>query len=234
MINLEKEVVKSIVNTLVVKDPESRQLYLQSINNESGQGTQNSRYTQRWDFRYNSILQICEKFDLKSIKLGRGKLWEAILIHGPEDEIYVFFSKANLKRIIRRGKDNHYLRLLNLFNQELDEIQSFDSQLTLPFFHEEEKEKADLKQQAREMLHMMETDPNKVIVFAFDTSFISTVKAFAFNTKHETVWEKDLTELIDVNYNLVLKDDSIDPDKRDSRTTHKTKKEKKRIVKLKS
>lgn len=233
MINLDNGSVKEIVNTLVAQDPESRQLYLQSIKNESGEGTQNSKGTHGWDFRYNSILGIAKKFNLKYIKLGRGKLWEAILILGPENEIYVFLSKSNLKRIIRNGKDNHYLRLLNLFNQELDMMRPLNLQLTL-FSQKEVEEKEDFKQQAREMLHMMETDPSKVIVIAFDTSFVSTAKAFVFNTRHELVWEEDLTKMIDVNYQSVLKDDDIEADKRESSNTNEVKKEGKRIVKLKS
>ncbi|MGG1689413.1 DUF5986 family protein [Heyndrickxia ginsengihumi] len=234
MINLKNEVIKEIVNTLLVQDSESRLLFLQSINNESGEGTQNSRYIQMWDYRYNNILEISKRFGLKSIKIGRGKLWEAILVLGPENELYVFFSKTNLKRIIRHGKDNHYLRLLNLFNQEFDEMEPLSSQLTLPIFHEEAEKKDDLKNQAREMLHMMETEPTKVIVFAFDTSFFSTVEAYVFNSKNELVMEKDLTEFIDVNYHSVLKHDNLQPDKRESSISYETKTEKKRIVKLKN
>ncbi|RDW18772.1 DUF5986 family protein [Oceanobacillus chungangensis] len=233
MINLGNEVVKEIVNTLVASDSDSRLLYLQSINNESGEGTQNSRAIQKWDYRYNNILKVAKNFGLKYIKLGRGKLWEAILIQGPENEIYVFFSKTNLNRIIRRGKHNHYLRLLNLFNQDLDELKPLSQQLALPVYNEEVEKKDDWKMQAREMLHMMETDPSKVIVFAFDTSFVSIVKAFAFNTKHELVWEEDFSELIDVNYHSVLKDDNVEPAIRESSNINNTKEEKKRIVKLK-
>ncbi|MFS0752620.1 DUF5986 family protein [Oceanobacillus sp. 1P07AA] len=232
MINLDNKVVKEIINILVTPDSESRHLYLQSIKNVSGEGTQNSRGTHGWDYRYNSILEMTKKFNLKHIKLGRGKLWEAILLLGPENELYVCFSESNLKRIIRKGKDSHYLRLLNLFNKELDKMKVLSQQLTL--FDQEVEEKDVLIRQAREMLHMMETDPSKVIVFAFDNSFISTAKAFAFNTNHQIVWEEDLTDLIDVNYHLVLKDDNVEPEKRKSTNINETKKEKKRIVKLKS
>src|SRR5690625_2103426 len=119
MIKLDNSIVKEIVNTLVTTDPESRKLYLQSIKNESGKETQNSKGIYRWDYKYNSFLEMADKFNLKHIKLGRGKLWEAILILGKENELYVCFSEPNLKRIIRKGKDSHYLRLLNLFNDEL-------------------------------------------------------------------------------------------------------------------
>lgn len=234
MIDLENEVVKEITNVLVMQDPESHQLYLESINNESGEGTQNSRFTHRWDYRYNNLIKVAKKHRLKYVKLSRGKLWEAILVIGPENELYVFFSKANLRNILKRGKENHYLKLLNLFNEQLDEMETLRSQITLPFEHDEEEWDDSLLLQAREMLHMMEEEPSKVIVFAFDTSFISTVTAFAFNSHHELVWEKELTELIDVNYHLVLQDDQIDPEERESSTFNEAKKDKKRIVKLKA
>ncbi|EZH64725.1 hypothetical protein DH09_19595 [Bacillaceae bacterium JMAK1] len=235
MISLQKDVVKSIVNILVLDDPEARQLYLQSINNESGEGTQNSRQQQKWDFRYNSLIEMAKRFDLQYVKVSRGKLWEAILLVGPESELYVFFSHKNMKQIIKKGKRNHYLKLLNLFNGELDKLHPINLQLTLPLYDDTEEENTEnLKGQAKLMLSMMEKDPSKVIVFAFDNSFISTVKAFAFNTKQEAVWEEDLTKLIEPNYRLVLMDDYVNPDKRDSKSTLEAKKEKKQIVSLKN
>lgn len=230
MINVKNEIKKELVNALVAPDPESRQLFLKSIKNESGEGTQNSRGMHGWDFRYNSIIEIAKRFNLKHIKLRR-KLWEAVLLLGPENEVFVFFTEANLKRIIRHGNGNHYLKLLNLFNEEHDTMEPIDFQLNL-FVEEDDGENEDLINQAREMLHMMEADPSKVIVFAFSNSFVSTVKAYSFNTKHQLVWEENLTEHIDVNYHSVLKDDNIEPENRKSSVTTTTK-EKKRIVKLK-
>jgi len=156
------------------------------------------------------------------------------LIVGPESELYVFFSHKNMRKIIKKGKKNHYLKLLNLFNMELDKMNPLYSQTALPIYANYDESEDNLKEQAKVMLSMMEEDPSKVIVIAFDHSFISTVKAFAFNTGQEVVWERDLTELIEPNYRLVLKDDNINPDKRESKNTPETKKDKKQIVGLKN
>lgn len=233
MINLHNDIVKEIVNILVMDDSEARLLFLQSINNETGEGTQNSRPQQKWDYRYNSLIKMAKKFGLKHEKLKRGNLWEAVYIVGPENELYVFFSHKNMRKIIEEGKSNHYLKLLNLFNVELDDMKPLNVQLTLPINENDGDNSENLIEQARTMLNMMEKDPSKVVVFAFDQTFNSTVKAVTFNTRQEVVWEKDLTELIEPNYRLVLKDDNINPDKRENKNTPKTKKEKKQIVRLK-
>ncbi|MYL47806.1 hypothetical protein GLV94_19400 [Virgibacillus halodenitrificans] len=234
MINLHNDIVKAIVNSLVMDDPEARLLYLQSINNESGKGTQNSSSKHKWDYRYNTLIEIAEKYGLGYVKIDRGRLWEAVLIVGENNELFVFFSHKNMRQIIKKGKNNHYLKLLNLFNEYFDEMLPLNSQMALPFLESENECKEDLKEQAREMLSKMEGDPSKVFVFTFDHSFVSTVKAFAFNTRQEVVWESDLTDLIDSNYRLVLKDDNINPEKRESKNTPETKKEKKQIVSLKN
>lgn len=233
MINLHKTVIKALVNTLVADDPESNLRYLQSINNESGKGTQNSKHQRRWDYRYNSIIQIAEKFELEYIKLDRGNLWEAVLIVGPENELYVFFSHKNMRQIIKKGKNNHYLKLLNLFNSELNRLEPLNSQMELPLFPLEDRDENKFIEQAKIMVKMMKDTPSKVIMFAFDHSFISTVKAYAFNTRHETVWEDNLSELIEPNYRLVLKDDKVQPHTQERKSARKTKK-KKQIVNLKN
>lgn len=232
MIGLPFEAQKAIVNTLVVDDPESRLLYLQSINNTSGKGTQNSGHKHKWDYRYNTIIQIADKHGLKHFKLSRGKLWEAVLLLGQDDDLYVFFSERNMNRIIGQGKKTHYLILLNLFNKELDNMEPL--QTSLPIFDEELEETEEQMVLARKMLDIMETDPKKVIVFAFDTRFIATVNAYAFNTRQQIVWEKDLTDLIEPNYRFVLQDDNIQPATRESNVTREIKREKQRIVRLKS
>lgn len=232
MINLHKNVVKEIVNTLVMEDPEAELLYLQSINNETGEGTINSEHKRNWDYRYNTLIKVAKKNKLKYIKLQR-KLWEAVLIVGPENELFTFFSHKNLKRIIKKGKKNHYLKLLNLFNSELDNMKPLYEQTKLQLFDNDDESEENFLEQAKSMLNMMEEYPSKVIVFAFDYSFISSVKAYAFNTRQEVVWEKNLSELINPNYRFVLKDDNINPDGRESKNKLKSKKEKKQIVRLK-
>ena len=234
MIDLHNDIVKAIVNTLVVDDPETRLLYLQSINNESGEGTQNSKSTRIWDYRYNTLKQVAKEFGLRHVKINRGGLWEAILILGEENELYVFFSYKNMKEIIKKGKNNHYLKLLNMFNEEFDGMHPLNLQMELPLYNNEIECEENLKEQAKKMLSMMEENPSKVIVFTFNNSFTSTVKAFAFNTRQEIVWEKELSELIEPNYISVLKNDNINPEKRISKNIPETKKEKKQIVTLKN
>lgn len=237
MINLDNEIVRKIVNVLVMTDPESEELYLQSIKNGSRIGTQNSIHKYRWDYRYNSIIEICNQYGLDYIKLSRGKLWEAVLVRSPENEIYTFFSHSNLERIINNRKENHYLKLLNLFNSGLDDLPTLNhQQLTFQLLDESEviEDKNDLKQLAKEMLHMMETEPSKVIVFAFDATFIPTVYAYAFNSYHQLVQEVNLTEFIDTNYHAVLSDKKAKPEERESSNINSPKREKKRIVQLKA
>lgn len=232
MISLPIEAKKAIVNTLIVDDPESRQLYLQSINNTSGEGTQNSGHKHKWDYRYNTVIQIANKHGLKHLKLSRGKLWEAVLLLGQDDDLYVFFSERNMNRIIRQGKKTHYLILLNLFNKELNDMEPL--QMSLPIFDDGMEESEDQILLARKMLDVMEKDPKKVIVFAFDTRYTPTVKTYAFNTKQQIVWMKDLTDLIEPNYRFVLQDDNIKPTSRESKVTREIRREKQRIVRLKS
>lgn len=234
MIKLSEGALKEIVNSLVLEDPESRQQYLLSINNESGEGTENSSPQQKWDYRYNTILKVARKYGLKSGKLTRGRLWEAIYVIGPDDEIYIFFSHKNMRSIIKHGKDNHYLKLLNLLNQAVDDLEPLDYQMVLPILNEEDRDIENLRKQAIDMLKALKTNPTKVIVFAFDISFISTVKAFVFNTRHEVVWEKNLSELIEINYKSVLDDKMATPETQESRTERRTKDAKKKIVRLKN
>lgn len=65
---------------------------------------------------------MSKKRGLQHIKLKRGNLWEVVLIVGPENEVYTFFSHKNMKQIINQGKTNHYMILLNLFNEGFDEL----------------------------------------------------------------------------------------------------------------
>lgn len=232
MINLSFEVQKAIVNVLALEDPESRLLYLKSINNVSGRGTENSKYTQKWDNKYNSVIEIADKFNLSYFKLKRGNLWEAILLMGKDDDLYVFFSEKNLNTIMNKDNKNHYLTLLNLFNRAYDDMKPI--QISLPILDEVE-DLEDRLEVAHKMLETMEKKPQKVIVFAFDNKFHPSVNAYAFNTRQEKVWEEDLTYLIDSTYRLVLEDDKIKPTTRESTVSPEIKREreKQNLVHLK-
>lgn len=175
---------------------------------------------------------MSKKRGLQHIKLKRGNLWEVVLIVGPENEVYTFFSHKNMKQIINQDKTNHYMILLNLFNEGFDELPPLNSQMELPLFDDKENLE-NLKEKARSMLDKMEKAPSKVSVFAFDYSFIFTVKVLAFNTKQEIVWERDLTDLIQPNYKRTLYDD-INSVGNMSKNTPEIKNEKKQIVRLKN
>ncbi|MGE8003559.1 DUF5986 family protein [Lysinibacillus sp. NPDC093216] len=234
MISLDDKILKDIVNGLVYSDPELRQLYLQSILNESGEGTQNSSHQHKWDQRYNTILKIADKFDLKYWKIKRGKLWEALSIIGPENELYVFFAEKNLRKIIRNAEDSHYLRLLNLFNGHYNKMEELFEQTSLNLFASKNNESKFDIDDAREMLQLIENNPSRVIVFGFDVSFISTVRAYVFNAKNQLVWEQELTHLIDTNYQLVLENDNVNAGTKESKIEKDLKEPaKKRIVQLK-
>lgn len=234
MISLDEKILKDIVNALVSSDPEMHQIYLQSILNESGKGTKNSSHQHKWDLRYNTILKITEKYNLKYWKIKRGKLWEALSIIGPENELYVFFGEKNLQKIIRNGKNNHYLRLLNLFNEYFDDKKQLFEQFSLNFFVANKYESKFDIEEAREMLQLFEENPSRVIVFGFDASFVSAVRAYIFNSKNQLVWEQGLNHLIDTNYQLVLENDNVNADTKESKTKKALKEPaKKRIVQLK-
>lgn len=235
MLNLNDSILGDITNALVFSDSELRQQYLEAINNESGNGVENSRHTYQWDYRYNTIVKIAEKYDLRYAKLERGNLWQAVYLIGPENEIYVFFSSKNVRSIIRKGKDNHYLNLLNLFNENLDDLKALEFQLSLLLNDKHSNEVRDtetLRANARDIVKMMENPPSKVVVIAFDKAFVNTAEALVFNSKNEIVWNKDLTPLIKPDYRLLLNSDEVNAVHKESRIARETKK--KPLVRLKN
>ena len=231
MINLADDILKDFVNTLIHDDPELKPLLREAINNVDGDGVENSTATAKWDNRYNSLVKVAKKYVLKFGIIKRGNLWKAIFIVGEDNSIYVFFNHKNLKGIIKKGKSNHYLKLLNFFNRHLDDHKPINEQLkwdleetTDPYSDEA------LENQARDIIKMLEHEPSKVVVFAFNKSFISTVNAYVFNSKHEPIWHQDFTSLIESNYAFDLNSDDIETEKKESTTTIDKKKQ---IVKLK-
>lgn len=235
MIGLNEDVQKDLVNTLVNTPPEQYQLYLQSISNESGKGTLNSSHQYKWDRRYNGILLVAEKHGLKYWKISRGKFWEALSVVGPENELYIFFSDKNLKKIIKSGKGSHYLKLLNLFNEHYDTYEQLYKQEFLDLFIEDEQINEFDISDAVEMLKILEEKPSRVVVFGFDITFTSTVRAYVFNSKNQLVWEQGLSYLIDTNYSLVLPNDYVNPGTKESSNKNVSKApEKQQIVRLKN
>jgi len=221
MISLSDLILGEVVNALVLNDSDSREQYLNAINNESGNGVENSRHTYQWDYRYNTIVKIAIKYNLGYTKLERGNLWQAIYLIGHDNEIYVFFSSKNLRSIIRKGKNNHYLNLINLFNESLDGLEPLEDQIALEIVDNTPKENQDievLKVHARDVVKMMENPPSRVIVIAFNKAFNSSAEAVVFNSKNEVVWTKDLTSLIKNNYKFVLDSDDVSANQKESST----------------
>lgn len=233
MITLERSTLAQIVNALINQEDESKDNYITSINNESLEGTQNSRHIHRWDYRYNTILEIAKKNGLEHGKIKRKNLWEAVYLIGSENEIYVFFSLKNMKTIIRGSNHNHYLKLLNFFNKSLDSLSPLVNQLSL--LDDEVQlglNEDEIALYANDVLpKMKDTPPSKVIIISFDNMFINTAKAIVFNSKQQIVWEEDLSELIEPDYKSVVNSDNINSLSKEKNVTLKVKQQ---IVKLKN
>lgn len=232
MITLSNAVLKDVVNTLVYEDPEHHALLREAINNQKGIGVENCRSIAKWDSRYNNLITVAEIHHLKYGIIERGNLWSAVFIQDPDNTVYIFFSHKNLKRILNKGNNNHYLKLLNFFNANFDHLQPVNEQLKLELNDDVEISNDEyLEEQAREILKFLNEEPSKVIVFAFNQSFINTVNAYMFNSKHQIIWHNNYSELIDSNYSVVLQSDNISAEKVEKKTPMSTKKQ---LVKLKN
>ncbi len=232
MISLKNAELKDIVNMLVYEDPDLQTLLREAINNTDGDGVENSITKAKWDNRYNSLVKVAKKYKLRFGKIQRGNLWQAIFIVGEDNSVYVFFSHQNLKNILKKGKCNHYLKLLNFFNKHFKNHKPLVEQLELPLNVEKNSElkEAVLEEEARKIVSMLEKEPSKVVVFAFNKTVISTVKAYVFNNKHQAIWQQDYTHLIDRNYTFTLTADNIENEKQEKEAPINSKKQ---IVKIK-
>lgn len=232
MITLSNTVLKDIVNTLVYEDPDHQALLREAINNRKGIGVENCRSIAKWDSRYNKLITIAETHQLKYGIIERGNLWSAVFLQDSDNTVYIFFSHKNLKRVLNKNNNTHYLNLLNFFNMNFDHLQPITEQLKIEFNDDEELcSKEYLEEKALEILKFLNEEPSKVIAFAFNQSFINTVNAYMFNSKHQVVWHKNYSELIDSNYSLVLQSDNISAEKVEIMTPMSTKKQ---LVKLKN
>lgn len=210
MIGLKNEELKDIVNILVYEDPDLKTLYREAINNVDGDGVENSIAKAKWDSRYNSLVKVAKKHNLKFGKLQRGNLWQAVFIVGEDNAIYIFFSHQNLRNILKKGKCNHYLKLLNFFNKHFKDHKPLVEQLELTLDVEASSALSDeaLEAEARKIISMLENEPSKVVVFSFDKVAVNTVKAYVFNDKHQAIWQKDYTYLLDRDYTFTFKADN--------------------------
>lgn len=231
--DIDEGTLKGMVNSLVYKDVEAEELYQRSINNTSGRGVQNGKHQTNWNRRYNSIMKIAETNGLKSYKIDR-VIWEAIIVQDEKGGIYLFFRDDNLKKIINKGKDTHYAKLLiRAINKAFNGILPLSGQAEF-LFTEDEVEPMNsneyLMELAEKMLSVFEKEPEKVVIITFDTKFnYDIATAYVYNTEFEIVHKKDLTYLIESDYNPVLVNDNINTEKQES----SNKSSSKRIVRLK-
>lgn len=232
MIGLKNDELIDIVNVLVYEDPDLRTLYREAINNVNGDGVENSIAKATWDNRYNSLVQVAKKHKLRFGKIQRGNLWQAIFIVGEDNAIYIFFSHQNLKNILKKGKSNHYLKLLNFFNKHFKDHKPLVEQLELKLGIESPSSVSDaaLEEEARKIVSMLEKEPSKVVVFSFDKVTVSTVKAYVFNDKHQAIWQNDYTYLIERNYTFSLQADNTNNEQQEKASPISSKKQ---IVKIK-
>lgn len=232
MIGLKNDELKDIVNMLVYEDSDLITLYREVINNVNGDGVENSIAKAKWDSRYNSLVKVAKKHKLRFGKIQRGNLWQAIFIVGEDNAIYIFFSHQNLKNILRKGKSNHYLRLLNFFNKHFKNHKPLVEQLEMKLGSESSSSLSDaaLEEEARKIVSMLEEEPSKVVVFSFNNVAVSTVKAYVFNDIHQAIWQNDYTYLLERNYTFSLQADNSNNEQQEKPAPISSKKQ---IVKIK-
>lgn len=232
-INIEEHVLKSIVNALVYEDTEADLLYQQSINNLSGIGVQNGKHQSVWSRRYNSISDIAESNGLKTHIIDRF-IWKAVVLQDDSNTLYMFFNDKNLKDLMSKGKETHYAKLLvKSLNHAFDELKSLHSQISFDFLDNEDEfiyTDEYLSILSDKIINTFETEPENVVIFSFDSfSGYDKVSAYIYNTNFEVVWKKDLTYLIEHDYNPVIENDNVYPVEIEGRQHTSPK----RIVKLK-
>lgn len=236
MIDLHLKVIKKIAENLVFKDPDVHKSVSEAIQNEDGKGIYNSKGWVELDRRYNGLLPIAKDHDLVPILIKRG--CKILSLYNPSsDQLYIFLNKKTLREQFKKGNNSYYVKVLNLFNEELNTIVPKVEQLNL-FLEDKHMDSSELelKELARKLLIDLQKDPSNVFVFTYDAHrLIPQVEAIAFNTKQEVVWGENYSYLLDSNYEIDLQSDGIDSGTKVSTTPMKKKNKvgKKQIVKLK-
>jgi hypothetical protein len=99
--------------------------------------------------------------------------------------------------------------LLNQFNDFYDYLPPINQQTSL-FSSNESIDKEKLLNLAKEMISSSAIVPEKFFIFAFDdTSINTTIRALAFNTNNELIFERSLSSLLTTDYTTILENDSI-------------------------
>lgn len=237
MIDLPENVIKEIAENLVSKDLDVQRVVKQAIQNENGEGTYNSKGWVELDNRYNGLLPIAKKHNLVPVLIKRG--CQIIALHNPSSsQLYLFLKDKTLREQFKKDNKTYYVKVLNLFNQELDNIEPLQKQLSLlPEDNDSSDSELELVELARKLLRDFQKDPSNVFVFSYDNQRIMPqVNAMAFNTNQEVVWMENYSYLLDSNYDVDMQSDGINSGTKESKTTtkKKNKEDKKQIVKLKN
>ncbi|WP_271401851.1 DUF5986 family protein [Salinicoccus roseus] len=208
MIKSADEQLGFLANACVHFDKESLELHHRAIEyNVAHKNVKNSDHKTLWDMRYNKIAKYCEKVGLISIPIKRGSLWTAIGVYNPTtEELFLIFTDKNIKKIMKNKKRKHYLALLSIINKE----DGKNEQLEL--FGQDNNEEQFLLNLLDDLLEDIEVKPEKVIACGFSLGDVKTFKAYMFNGQQNLVFEKDYSELIEVDYNNQISSDDIDPE----------------------
>lgn len=237
MIDLPESVIKKIAANLVSKDLDAHRVVKQAIQNESGEGTYNSKGWVELDTRYNGLLPIAKEYNLIPVLIKRGCQIIA-LYNSSSNHLYLFLKDKTLREQFKKDSKTYYVKVLNLFNIELDSIEPLNKQLSfLPEDSDSSNSELELLELARKLLRNSQQDPSKVFVFSYDNQrVIPQVNAMAFNTSQEIVWRKDYSYLLDSDYDADMQPDGIKGSTKESTTPTKAKntENKKQIVKLKT
>lgn len=80
--------------------------------------TQNGKYHEMWNYIFTNIEKSFNEFPYKCYKISRQRLWEFIVIHDQINYVlYVIMKENNFEKIRNaKGKDLHYIKILNLIN----------------------------------------------------------------------------------------------------------------------
>lgn len=213
MISTKTSTIKFIANVCTDDYLDSLIYYRDSIDAQQKHSVSNSEPSAIWDLRYNSLVKYAEKYGLIPIPIKRGGLWTAISLFNPEtEELFLIFKETNLKRIMRNQSGRHYLPILNTINVGLKPNVSGEQ---LNLFESESPDELKLegyKKQLNSLIENMDIDPEKVIVFGFESDYQKTFKSYIFNNQQELVDKSDYSGLIDANYTNIPLDDKVHPD----------------------
>lgn len=224
---MQVNILKELANILSTKDYDSKEQLAYAIDSKGNPATENSSPAFDWDVRYTKIRDIGIKNNLKALVINRGKLWKLVaLVDEKKEEISLFLSEKNLKKVCREKKATHYMSILSFINKdkplqtslELEEIQN-------PDFTEE---------LFIEMMEQYEINAKRTYVYTYDSTYgQEQFMMYRFTSEYDLIEYKNYSELIDSTFEAASLD-KVENESRDSTTIDKLKKQEKQIVSLKS